>query len=286
MPMISSIEFLSTGFQAGVPLRFLLDKTIECFGASAWSTEAAQKALVLRCFGDNENKLNFGRQREKRFLRLLFDEIDREGYSEIAEELIDAAVTRCSRTDPMTQQFAYIRFNDCLLRCSSVMSDVGMRLWEAGVALTDALSSPGNALQTCCRGKRVLEIGAGVGLSAKGYERAGVSHAILSEPPGDALENLRNNVAMNDCQQVTVAGLDITDADALLEVRDEWNVDTVIAADVCYDPELIHFLVKSFAVIIGSTDSIGILVINQRSEDRIVELNSVGSQKKKKHISL
>jgi predicted nicotinamide N-methyase len=45
-----------------------------------------------------------------------------------------------------------------------------VRIWEAGVAAFESLMMPGNLVRETCRGKHVLEIGAGVGLLGKALD--------------------------------------------------------------------------------------------------------------------
>lgn len=274
--MADAVEFLATGFEAGVPLRPLLDLTTARYGSTAWSCPEKQKLLARKCFSDSEDRVSIGRAREKTFLRLLFDELDRLGCCEIAEELSTAAVIYSCPRNASDRSKSYIRFEGHLFRCSNLMSDVGMRLWDAGVALSNALSIPRNVMQSYCRGRRVLEIGAGLGVTEIGYRRAEVSHSILTEIGGQALENLRHNVIeLNHWSHASVQPLDVTDPFAVKTVRDEWNVDVVIAADLCYDESLVSFLVKAYAAILTQTDRLGFIILSCRNDKTVSRLIAV-----------
>jgi hypothetical protein len=259
----SPIEFIAAGFHSGCPLRPLLDKVYELHGSLGWSSVSAQRALVTACF--DAPIFTYGVQRERRFLRLLFDEVDRCSRTDVSPELTEAALIRRISTVE-EQPFAFIRLDGTSLRCSVQTSNVGMRLWEAGVALYDALTTPGTLIRSACEGKRVLEIGSGVGLLCTALRAAHVSGAILTELSGPVLSNLDYNVNLNRCEDfIACRPLDVEDTAAVRAVSSTWPADVVLAADVCYEPSLVRSMVQAFAELIGSSVRRGFMLVTRRS---------------------
>jgi predicted nicotinamide N-methyase len=259
----SPADFIATGFHGGCPLRQLLDRVYELHGSLGWSTMLAQRALVAACF--DAPMFTYGVQRERRLLRLLFDEVDRCSGTDVAPELTEAAVIR-RISNAEEQPFALIRLDRTSLRCSVATSSIGMRLWEAGVALYDALKTPGNLIRSACEGKCVLEIGSGVGLLCTALRAAQVSGAILTELPGPVLSNLDYNVSLNRCNDfIACRPLDVEDTAAVKAASANWPADVVLAADVCYEPSLVKSMVQAFAELIGSSMRRGFMLVTRRS---------------------
>jgi predicted nicotinamide N-methyase len=261
----SPAEFIAAGFRAGLPLRPLLDRVCEKHGSAAWGSVGQQRELVDACF--DAPIFTYGLQRERRFLRLLFDEVDRDSRGDVAPELTEAAVLR-RITVSEEQPFCLIKLNHTRLRCSVATSNVGMRLWDAGVALHEALGTSGNDIRAACEGKRVLEIGSGVGLSCTAMRMAQVASAVLTELPGATLDNLKYNVTLNECDDFTSClPLDVEDSGALKAAKLTWAVDIVLAADVCYEPGLVRSMLRAFAELITGSPRKGFMLATRRSDE-------------------
>lgn len=238
----SIAKLIADGFHAGLPLRPLIDAVEKRHGTQFWKSVDLQRELIGLVF--DEHLFFYGWRREQRLSRIILDETDRNCEGSVAEELYVATLDRCQAEDPC-QKYAMMKLDGVTLRYSDAFSDIGMRLWDAGVALYEALRTPGNRLRRACAGNVVLEVGAGVGLSGTAYESAGVEKAILTELPGDVLDNLKHNVASAATSNVECMALDVYDTAATNEIVSNQNVKTVLAADVCYDPDLTRAVVRA-----------------------------------------
>src|SRR4051812_31654835 len=98
------------------------------------------------------------------------------------------------------------------------------RLWPSGLALADAL-----ATRSDLAGRRVIELGCGLGLPSIVAARAGAS-VLATDGVADAVVFTAHNLAINDVG-AEAALADWREAGALVE-RGPW--DFVIAADVFY----------------------------------------------------
>src|SRR5215217_1218910 len=99
------------------------------------------------------------------------------------------------------------------------------RLWPSGLALADALAKRADGLA----GRRVLELGCGLGLPSVVAARAGAD-VLATDGVSDAVVFAAHNLAVNDLTG-DVALVDWRAPDALVE-RGPW--DLVVAADVFY----------------------------------------------------
>ena len=97
-------------------------------------------------------------------------------------------------------------------------------LWPSGMALADELAGRGDL-----DGRRVLELGCGLGLPSVVAARAG-AEVLATDGVSDAVVFAAHNLAVNDLEG-EVALVDWRAADALVE-RGPW--DLVFAADVFY----------------------------------------------------
>lgn len=103
-------------------------------------------------------------------------------------------------------------------------------LWPAGRALACHLAEHPNLL----RGRRVIEVGCGLGLPALVAARLG-AHVLACDAHPDVPALLRRNAALNDVV-VTYHHGDLADPDAL--AASLGLADLVIASDIAYDSEL------------------------------------------------
>lgn len=269
--VVGPFDYLSAGFKAGVPIRYLFDTVIDKFGNSGWCTEEAQKNVVACCFG--QQLFVYGHVRERRFLRLLLDEIDRTTGGVVAEELTMAAVERCNAPcgpSPISE----LELLGSSLFVSSAMSDVALRLWDAGVALTDALYARGNYLRDACSEKRVVEIGSGTGLTGRALQDAGATFSILTDRPDPSvMANLRSNIVRN-CDSRLVEGrpLDVASVKDVHDACSLWGAEVVVGADLCYCPELTVQMVRAFTEFVNLSGARAFLVttVRQKSTQSIL----------------
>jgi len=103
-------------------------------------------------------------------------------------------------------------------------------LWPAGRALAAHLGERPAQV----RGRRVIEIGCGLGLPALVAARLG-AHVLASDAHPDVLALLRRNAALNDVV-ITYRPGDVADPDALVAALG--TADLVLASDVAYDADL------------------------------------------------
>jgi protein-lysine N-methyltransferase EEF2KMT len=147
-----------------------------------------------------------------------------------------------------------------------------VRVWEAGVATYQALQTSGNLIRESCRGKRVLEIGSGSGLLGRPLENVS-STAILTEVTG-CVSNLGFNVAQNcSSSKVSCQELDVSDSAQIREAC-RWPIDTILGADLCYDPNLVVDVVQAFRILLEAQPRrTAFLMTSRRSEATFGLLN-------------
>jgi predicted nicotinamide N-methyase len=157
----------------------------------------------------------------------------------------------------------------------------GATTWAAGFVLAEWLLS--RRARRFVRGKRVLELGAGAGLSGVCAWRAGAAALTLTDGDAQALRNCARNVSANLSRQDQQGGVDL-DLELELEVVEEgtlplpllqknparslrclalqWDEaprlpecvaepdDLVIAADVAYDPLILPGLTRALGALL------------------------------------
>uniref|UniRef100_A0A2I4D7V5 Protein-lysine N-methyltransferase EEF2KMT n=1 Tax=Austrofundulus limnaeus TaxID=52670 RepID=A0A2I4D7V5_AUSLI len=123
----------------------------------------------------------------------------------------------------------------------------GLVTWEAALYLTEWVLEN----RQLFTGRSVLELGSGAGLTGITICRCcDPNRFTFSDCHDSVLQNLRDNVRLNGLSQrdrpvVTVDHLDWTSA-----TEDTIRTDTVIAADVVYDPDVAQSLVQLLAHIL------------------------------------
>ncbi|KAM9345994.1 protein-lysine N-methyltransferase EEF2KMT [Symphorus nematophorus] len=124
----------------------------------------------------------------------------------------------------------------------------GLVTWEAALYLAEWALDHRQAFT----GRTVLELGSGVGLTGITICRScSPIRYVFSDCHPSVLQKLRSNVQLNgltDYQTVSVEELDWTAATE--EYLKQIRADTVIAADVVYDPEVVESLVKLLSKIL------------------------------------
>ncbi|KAM3597409.1 uncharacterized protein V6R79_004174 [Siganus canaliculatus] len=130
-----------------------------------------------------------------------------------------------------------------LLESVALISEgtTGLVTWEAALYLAEwALDH-----QQAFTGRTVLELGSGVGLTGITICRScNPSTFIFSDCHSSVLQKLRNNVQLNDLASPAASVEELDWTTATEERLRQFRADTVIAADVVYDPDVVLSLVK------------------------------------------
>lgn len=285
----AAIHFLSLAFRAGRPLRSALDATLSTHGTLAWHTPAAQAKLLEETVHyvprECPEGFSFGERRIARFLRLLMHEVDESCREEVDEALVEVAARYCSRVGgdecrvseleeeeddvEFEQEIVYEVFempggSEVTVKVSERFSDMGMRVWEAGLMLYGSLER--GSLREDVRGRRVLELGAGTGITASAYVAAGVEMAVLTDVDEEAMENLEENVAGSGREEIICARvLDIMEVAKVEKLVREMGIEVVVAADVSYSPLLVDAIVQVFERVV-KLGGVCFLFVKERSE--------------------
>ncbi|WAS99462.1 class I SAM-dependent methyltransferase [Nannocystis punicea] len=112
-------------------------------------------------------------------------------------------------------------------------------LWPAGRALAAHLGER----PALVRGRRVIEVGCGLGLPALVAARLG-AHVLACDAHPDVLALLRRNAALNDAVIAYHPG-DVADPDALVAALG--TADVVLASDVAYEAGLAGHVAPALA---------------------------------------
>ena len=118
------------------------------------------------------------------------------------------------------------RFRDALYGAGDVV-------WPASIALARLVSH----CPSLVAGKRVLEIGAGLGLVGNAAAKAGAAEVLMVDLDADVLQLARRSVPENIPEDPSLANVETLDWD---DVPDDWpadRFDVVLAADVLYDDD-------------------------------------------------
>ena len=118
------------------------------------------------------------------------------------------------------------RFRDALYGAGDVV-------WPASIALARLVSH----CPSLVAGKRVLEIGAGLGLVGNAAAKAGAAEVLMVDLDADVLQLARRSIPENIPEDPSLANVQTLDWD---DVPDDWpadRFDVVLAADVLYDDD-------------------------------------------------
>lgn len=132
----------------------------------------------------------------------------------------------------------------------------GLRTWEASLLLSEHL------LSLPLRGKRVLELGAGTGLSSIIANKLG-AHVLSTDGSEQVIQKLKDNFKLNSVEMDTCA-LWWGEEDPILER--EW--DFVVGADITYDVDVCSALAETYFCVLRK-GTIGILAATIRNEDTV-----------------
>lgn len=156
-------------------------------------------------------------------------------------------------------------------------NDVGLRLWEAGSTLAEYIALNPATIQ----GQRVVELGAGVGLTGIVALAHGASHVACTDYTERSLENMRHNFQMVGSQyenNLEALYLDWTEFHENVTIGDPpstipglaavANASVLLAADVIYDRSAIPHLaevVRVFLQSAGSSPKIALFALTMRN---------------------
>mmetsp|Transcript_42598 Transcript_42598/g.166327 ORF Transcript_42598/g.166327 Transcript_42598/m.166327 type:complete len:326 (-) Transcript_42598:860-1837(-) len=274
---MDATRYLIRGFRARLPIRYLLDSCEELYGDTGWSTRRAQDALVEVLQGRKDLD-SYCRS----FLRVILTEIDLcpSGRAELSEELVALAAQACSlsgtASDGTNAEVAEAAYefeldgveHDAYVFVSSAMSDVHLRVWDAGLFLFECILSK----QLDISSKRVVEIGAGAGLNLVALHFAGARSTMLTDRNATAIDNLgrvieRNSASSYACAKV----LDLEEDDAR-RASDFQDADVLIGADITYDPALVKSVVRCYGLFLSADESknrYGYLAFTVRSSEMV-----------------
>lgn len=111
----------------------------------------------------------------------------------------------------------------------------GLTLWRASPLLCEFLEQNVSLIQT----KRVLELGAGLGLCGIFAELLGASEVFMTDGDTDTLAHLRDNVKTNNCKKVVCPQLRW--GHKLSEfVEHHGKFDVLLAADIIYVEDILE----------------------------------------------
>ncbi|CAN8072163.1 unnamed protein product [Agarophyton chilense] len=254
----AATRLFGRAFRAGMPLRQIFDQTQALFGDIAWKTPLAQKTLLHETVLYQSSLTQripgfcFGHSRCARFFRLLMDEVDRCSKGEVDESFVELAAQHCLLQKSSQRNVHIVHYmpdgQEVVLAVSERFSDLGARVWEAGLRLCFQLFDARSALHQDVRGASVLELGAGTGLSGQAYVKAGAKHVLLTDYKQELIGRIKENLGNNNVPDTVQATLlDANDLPRLRSVVDEFDVDVIVAADVTYDDDLIEIMVRAFS---------------------------------------
>lgn len=254
----AAIRLISLGFRAGSALRTVLDTAEEVYGAAAWRSSAAQRALLAGTleYAPAGRTLDFGAKREARFARLLLDEVERVGWTP-DPAIVERAAHGATVTTLTNSRFVNLVLttgpavsDEITLRAAPRTGNLGLRLWEAGIVMYMCVRG-GAFVATDIVGRSVLEIGSGLGLCAHALRVAGARTAVLTDNNRHVLETLSSNVrasvaAVPDAEtQMYVKRLNVAEPDAVVKTVDLYSVQTILCADLTYDPKLVRAYMRA-----------------------------------------
>lgn len=240
--------------------------------SGAW---AAQEAFVKNVL-DHPTTQRF--PPSPRYQQKVVRELVARAEAEALPELSDALFERLADLNAQPPETAgYLTFAlPCLqlagselvlpLRMHAHHNEVGLRMWEAGFLLTDLVLRQPDLV----RGRRVVELGAGLGLT--GIAAAccsGAARVTLTDCAQQVLANLEHNAFLaaqqlaDACPQADlaassplhVAALDWLDGGPHAVGVCDCAVDVILAADVIYDVAFVPALVQVIAALLATPSS-------------------------------
>lgn len=168
-------------------------------------------------------------------------------------------------------------------------------LWASAPCLVDWLAKDSARIEQYARGKRVIELGAGLGLVGTALSKLGATHVTMTDLPQQLpllRQNLAANFAREECDEESDEGRreeeeeDVGDggrgvyrggavvatalpwgAERLPPPHAEQRFDLIVATDVTYDAELVPPLAKTIFALLHANEGAGaLLALPHRSE--------------------
>jgi len=149
----------------------------------------------------------------------------------------------------------------------------GLRTWEASLRLSEYfIQNP-----ELCKGKNIIELGAGIGLLTLICAKMGAKSVIATDVNADVIQRLHENIESNK-PLLSESNLAIPQAGKL-----DWNekeidmslysdLDLIICADVIYNPENIEPLVNILSQFLKSIPTITIILCNPLRQQSTYDL--------------
>lgn len=212
------------------------------------------------------------------FLRPLVRDLERDGR-EVHERLLEAAFEAQRRQAAAMR--AVLAHDTMAARCHrayeffgrdqppvvvrllpDIFNNVGLTMWPAGLLLAEWAAARGPALLD---GRRVLELGSGVGLTAAVVARAARPASLVATDYDDeTLRLCRANLelAAGGGEACRVAELDWTRPSAA--VFEDASADVVLAADCVYDPNMVPAFVATLAAALRAREGAVAYVASRR----------------------
>jgi predicted nicotinamide N-methyase len=147
----------------------------------------------------------------------------------------------------------------------AIDGDTGTAVWDAAILLAKFLEENADLVQ----GKRVLEMGCGLGLCGIACTRLGSQHVTFTDMEY-ILPTTRMNIFHNHIESVS----SVTSLDWFLpkEAKIDWkSVDVVIATDVVWLDNLIDPLINTLRFACECNPNLIVLLSNQRRSNQISE---------------
>lgn len=285
-----AVTHIVRAFRAGIPIRHFLDAAQAQYATAGWQKAVAQRAIISETLlyspSPRPLSFSFGTRRMARFARLLLDEVDRTRDAEIDESLVNAAACSSQFQDPSEESRVHIVLDlprtriyekkhvetiSVVLLVSVLFSDLGLRVWEAALVLHAHLTTPSSSLRADVCGRRVLELGSGTGLSASGLAEAGAEYILLTDYCDEVLANIAQNVDFNIMEDrretICLKKLNVYNPQQVCKTVVEECIDTVLSADMTYDPELMQAVVRTMREVVLTAGCIGFLLCTTRSTE-------------------
>ncbi|GMF54281.1 unnamed protein product [Phytophthora fragariaefolia] len=137
-------------------------------------------------------------------------------------------------------------------RVASVFNEVGLKLWEAGWLLAEYAI----AHESDFRGRKVLELGAGVGFT--GMVLACVcrsSRIVLTDYAPNVMQNLRYNVEINSSKFICPVEVQTLDWETWQPTdHDDERPDVLLAGDCVYDVEAFPPMMQVLQSFLGNDE--------------------------------
>ena len=152
----------------------------------------------------------------------------------------------------------------------AVWKSTGVTLWRAAEHLARFTVERAGLL----RGRRVLELGAGLGLNGILAHRLGASHAYVTDGDSNAVRHLRQNIrdnrrtsdadddASHVCGRQLLWGRDTSEA--FLDQCGGNRFDVLLASDIVYSPVIVPPLWETVQVLLDEADGVFVMAFARR----------------------